>query len=193
MVLASGCVGDAADDGGATADRHCLVHVEPGSAADGAAKLGEMTCYDTIAEVMSAATGGTVVLPPTTEASVVDEPTLRAAGYAPEAATLGAIVIGTDYTGPNYTGTSLTITAPTGCLDRGTGASFTWLLNAMPTGWDNVVQSVLSSSDCGQTAVFDLPNQGGISLMTSTCRAPTLGALVNRTSSQKWIRGQQCF
>lgn len=210
LFLSSGCavgsIDDAGEEGGEgpvedsegasqelKSERHCLVRMAPGETEGAPAKVGAMTCYKTIAEVLAAATGGRVELPASVRAGDITEELLASLGYDEQTASAGGILIGIDYTEPSYGGSSLTWTAPSGCYDRYTGATYTWTANAMPAGWDNIVSSARTLSYCRSTTVYDYAYRGGLSMMTTGCNAPSLSWMDNRTSSQSWSRNGQCF
>lgn len=170
-------------------ERHCLVHAEPGDR--GRAKLGAMTCYASIAEVIRTATDGRVALPPATRARDVNEALLAEAGYDASAPSLASILLGIDYSEPSYGGSTLTITAPYGCYDPATGLGYTWYVDTLPAGWDNVASSAQTFSYCRSTTIFDGAFQTGAGA-TLGCDAPTFGALDNRVSSQQFSLFGSC-
>lgn len=197
LLLAAGCGVDTLEDASARTDevaarasaearpeRHCLVHMEPG-APGGPAKVGAMSCFESIAEVILAATDGRVALPAATRASEVNDAVLLSAGYDPADASFASILIGIDYTEPYYGGPSLTWTAPYGCYDPYSGGSFSWFASSMPFGWDNVISSAQTFSYCRGTTAYDYPYQGG-SALSFGCDAPSLYWMDNATSSQSW-------
>jgi hypothetical protein len=178
------------------AERHCLVRMEPGDTAAAPSKVGPMTCYRNISEVISAATHGRVVLPATTKAGEINEKMLRAAGYDDDtAAATGSYLIGIDYTEPNFGGSSLTWTGPVPCYDRYTGATYTVYVDSMPAGWDNVISSAETFQYCRSTTLHDYTYRGGMSMVTG-CSSPSLSWMDNRASSQSWSRdsyGTSCW
>lgn len=171
-------------------DRHCLVHMEPGDPA-GPAKVGAMTCYKSISEVMLAATDGRVALPAATRASEVNDALLLSAGYDPAAASFASILIGIDYANPYYGGASLTWTAPYGCYDPYTGNNFSWFASSMPFGWDNVVSSAQTFSNCRSTVFYDYAYNSGLSVSYG-CDVPWIDWLDNGASSRAWVRTGYC-
>jgi hypothetical protein len=193
-TLAGGCVAEEESTyTPAETGRHCLVHLEPepGAAPGGLARLGELSCYDTVAEVLQVATSGRVNVPASTEGRELDPRLVDAANEEAAAAAIGQIVIGVDYELPSYGGASLTWTAPFGCYDRTSGATYSWTAN-LPAGWDNVVSSVQTFGRCSGASVYDLPNRAGLSQAVFGCRSASLTFMDNLTSSQDWRFGSAC-
>lgn len=208
MSLMTGCISadieneaqyeDIAQVSDTRPERHCFVRMTPGDVSGAPAKLGAMACYDTISEVVSAATNGQVVLPTTTRASDVNEAMLVAAGYRPTGPSnaVGDTLIGYDYTEPNYGGNSLTWWSSVPCYDRFTGGSYNLSTSGMPAGWDDMISSskVAVGSGCRTTTYYDYVNNGGLSMSASNCYVPSLSFMDNRTSSRAWLRsGPVCF
>jgi hypothetical protein len=97
---------------------------------------------------------------------------------------LTSVVIGIDYSSTGFAGSTLTWTEPTGCG--------TYAASSMPTGWNDVVESVQNFNGCG-TTLYQNTSFGGL-----TSSAPvngsksSLGAFNQTASSQKWCTSNSC-
>ncbi|MFN7962520.1 MAG: hypothetical protein U0002_14725 [Thermoanaerobaculia bacterium] len=151
-----------------------MVRIEPVEKFGQASKMGEMACFDTVAEAVYYSSGGRTQLPASTQASQITPQMVN----SPQ-----AILIGIDYMGTNYTGSSLQWTAPSGCFYNGGSPSYN--AASMPFGWDNVISSAQSFSGCRAILYYDLPGPSGLSMVTG-CLATSLSFMDNRTSAHQW-------
>lgn len=150
--------------------RHCVVHLGQAEKGQQHSSMSALRCFTSQAGV---------------DAEIVQWNTRSGAG-------IQSILIGTDYTDPNYGGSSLNWTAPGACYYNGGRTS--WSAPSMPAGWDNVVSSTRTYSNCKATLLYDATNYGGLSMVTG-CNSPTLSFMDNRASSREWTDqtyGQPC-
>lgn len=167
-VTAPSALADSAGGDG-SAERHCLVQLEQPAKGEKYAQMSALRCFSSQEQVRAEIARGN----------------RSGAGIL-------ATLIGTDYTDPSYGGSSLNWTAPGGCFYNGGRTS--WSAPSMPAGWDNVVSSTRTYSNCKATLLYDLTNYGGISMVTG-CNSPALSFMDNRASSREWTDqtyGQPC-
>jgi hypothetical protein len=119
-------------------------------------------CYPTFAEAMRAAGGVTQT----------------------DAGPRTSVIIGIDYSSTGFAGSTLTWSEPTGCGS--------YAVSSMPTGWNDVVESVRNFNGCG-TTLYQNTSFGGL-----TASAPvngsksTLGSFNRMASSQRWCTSSTC-
>lgn len=97
---------------------------------------------------------------------------------------LTSVVIGIDYSSTGFAGSSLTWTESAGCGS--------YAASSMPTGWNDVVESVQNFNGCG-TTLYQNMSFGGL-----TASAPvngsksSLGSFNQQASSQRWCTSSTC-
>jgi hypothetical protein len=159
-----------------TQGQNCVAQAEP--AGDTATPTA--TCYSSFSAAIRAATGGRVVLPATARPSSVTPKMIHAWNSGPAV----SFVLSVDYKDANFGGGSLTWTQSTDC-GKFQAAS-------MPSGWNDVVSSLTTSTDCANT-LYQNTNFGGmtVSISKNTARSG-LGNFNDITSSQKWCTSKPC-
>jgi hypothetical protein len=146
-----------------------------------------MRCYGTFAAAIAAATNGRIQLDPATPAEMLP-PTAVAANTQLTAAAasspLTTVIIGIDYTGTGFGGSSFTWYQSASCGN--------YYVSSMPSGWNDVIESVANYSGCGTTLYHDI-NFGGTSTSVGVDgAASTLGSFNNQASSQRWCASSVC-
>jgi Peptidase inhibitor family I36 len=150
--------------------RHCVAEAVPA----GSSARPAVACYATFAQSIRAATSGRVSLPATVAAGSVRPDQLNAGPAAPDT----TYVLSIDWTGTGYSGSSLTWYQSSRC------GSFQ--AASMPSGWNDVVQSVAAYSNCANT-LYQNNNYGGKTYhIGENGSASSLGSMNKQTSSQKW-------
>ena len=138
-----------------------------------------MTCYNTFAAAITAATGGRVHLPASATARTVSISQLNA-GAAPGT----TFVLSIDYKNANFVSPTLTWTQSAQC------GSFQ--ASSMPSGWNDVVSSVATFSGCANTQYKNI-NFGGTTFSISrNSQVATMGSFNDSTSSEKWCTARPC-
>jgi hypothetical protein len=120
------------------------------------------TCYSTLAQAMHAAGSATR----TGEGS------------------LTSVVIGTDYSSTGFAGSSLTWIEPAGCG--------TYSASSMPTGWNDVIESVRNMNGCGTTLYQNTSFGGLTSSVPVNGSSSSLGSFNRQASSQRWCTSGTC-
>lgn len=157
--------------------RYCVAKAEPaGSPARPAA-----TCYSTFAASIKAATGGRVRLPASANPGSVTPDELNAGAGAVPAT---VFVLSIDYVNSNFGGNSLTWTQSSGC-----GA---FQASSMPSGWNDVVSSVITDSGCANTLYKNINFGGSTFSISRNSSAASLGTFNDQTSSEKWCTAKPC-
>jgi len=128
----------------------------------------DVRCFQSFAEAISAATGGTVKVRQGQRA-------LSEAELAPTPLATSTVV-GIEYKDANFGGSSLTLSTP-GIFQCAGGAYVNW--NSMPSGWDNTIGSARSYAGC-KSGHFEYVNNGG---SVRICGCATMGAMNDKTSS----------
>jgi len=149
---------------GAKAESHCVATAEPNRMDSPV----DVRCFQSFAEAISAATGGTVKVRQGQRA-------LSEAGLAPTPLATSTVV-GIEYKDANFGGSSLTLSTP-GIFQCAGGAYVNW--NSMPSGWDNTIGSARSYAGC-KSGHFEYVNNGG---SVRICGCATMGAMNDKTSS----------
>jgi hypothetical protein len=93
-------------------------------------------------------------------------------------------VLSIDYKDANFSGASLTWTQSSNCGN--------FQAASMPSGWNDVVSSLVTSAGCANT-LYQNVNFGGmtVSISRNTSRSG-LGSFNDLTSSQKWCTAKPC-
>jgi hypothetical protein len=123
------------------------------------------SCYSTFAQAMRAAGSGT-----------------EANGHLLHPRT--SVVIGIDYSSTGFTGSTLTWTESAGC---GSYSS-----SSMPTGWNDVIESVKNLNGCGTTLYQNTAFGGLTSSVAVNGSATSLGSFNRTASSQRWCTASAC-
>ncbi|HEX6755137.1 MAG TPA: hypothetical protein VF109_04235 [Mycobacteriales bacterium] len=154
----------------------------PGTAAPAthcvlAAGARAATCYATFPAAIAAATGGRVRAPASAAAAASDA--RFAAALDDPSVTAASVVVGIEYTNANYSGSTLTLSAPGRC-DDSNDADY-WYAT-LPAGWNDVISSFRSYSNCAQQLFRNTYFQGGAltGILTNT---PYVGAPANDQAS----------
>src|ERR1022692_1092684 len=154
----------------ASQPQNCVAEAEPA----GSTVTPTVTCYSSFAASIAAATGGRVRLPASTKPSSITRAEISAWNAVPAT----VFVLSIDWKDVNFSGPSLAWTQSADC------GSFQ--AAGMPSGWNDVVSSVVTSADCANS-LFQNSNFGGsrLDISKNTSRA-TLGSFNDLTSSEKW-------
>lgn len=185
IVSVSGLLlyGSAASAGAATHQaaassqgQNCVAQAEPA----GSTATPTATCYSSFSAAIRAATGGRVSLPATARPSSVTKKMIDGWNAGPAV----SFVLSVDYRDANFGGGSLTWTQSTDC-GKFQAAS-------MPSGWNDAVSSVITSTDCANT-LYQNNNFGGMTVDISKNTARSgLGTFNDLTSSEKWCTSKPC-
>jgi hypothetical protein len=156
--------------------QYCVAEAEPA----GSMATPTVTCYSSFAASIAAATSGRITLPASAKPGSITPAEIR--GWNADPAT--TFVLSIDWKDANFGGGSLTWTQSTDC------GSFQ--AASMPSGWNDVVSSVVTSADCANS-LFQNINFGGtrLDISRNTSRA-TLGSFNDLTSSEKWCTSKPC-
>ena len=138
------------------------------------------TCYATFSAAIRAATGGRVMLPATAKPGSVTPAMIDAWNAGPAV----MFVLSIDYKDANFGGGSFTWTQTSDC-GRFQAAG-------MPSGWNDVISSLVTSTDCANS-LYQNANFGGtrLDISKNTSRSG-LGDFNDLTSSQKWCTAKPC-
>lgn len=158
-------------------EKHCVVRIEPLRSGEEASAMSAATCFDRFSDAIYAATGGAVRLAPTVSPADVTEETVQ-----PESS--HQTVLSIDYRDSNFSGSTLTWVAnnTVGCT---TGLSYA--APSMPSGWNDVVSSARTFAGCTYNRHYEHTNYGGSKI---DCYCASMGAMNDKTSSEKWNRVQ---
>lgn len=129
---------------------------QPGNHCVLAAGAATPTCYADFPAAIAAATGGRVRAPASATAAGTDPAFTSALNTV--AVTSGTTVTGIEYANANYGGGTLTLTAPGPC-DNSLDADWAW--NTLPAGWNDVISSFKSYSNCAQQLFLNTYRGGG--------------------------------
>jgi len=158
--------------------QYCTAQAEPA----GSAATPTATCYSTFSASIRAATGGRVRLPASAKPGSVTPDELNAAAATVDPANV--VVLSIDYKDINFSGATLTWTQSSGC------GSFQ--AANMPSGWNDVVSSVITESGCANT-LYKNANFGGTTFSISrNSSAANVGSFNDQTSSEKWCTAKPC-
>jgi hypothetical protein len=154
-VIMAGSLTTAASPPTTDADVHCVGLVQHVNAGSDEAKLVSETCFETFAEAMSFAATDSVD-------------------------GITSTVIGVDYDYPNYDSSHATYIwqAASGCTPTSG-----WIVNTMPSGWNDRVSSAIGSSGCTWYGHYEDDYRGG---SLRICNCATMGVMNNQTSSEWW-------
>jgi hypothetical protein len=169
-----------------TTEQHCIAEADVFDATSGEVVHrgdGVVTCFDTIAEAVYAASNGSIVLPPDVLSSELTPDVIEQyqTGSASQSG-VGArsnYLLATYWENQNKGGSSISIWSGTDCsIFYHTGYS------VMPAGWDNRVSSTQSYSACGFNELSENTNHTGAKINCGyTGCASSAGLLDNQTSS----------
>ena len=138
-------------------------------------------CFSTFGASISFATGGQVQLANATEARYVAPSELQTGDSPPPP----SVVLAIDYTGTGYSGNSLVWTG-SGCSSTVGGAN-------MPSGWDDVTESVAAYSGCA-TTLFEQKNYGQPEYAIHVnASVSSLGSFNNKADSQLFCNYYGCI
>ncbi|GAA0561594.1 hypothetical protein [Actinomadura livida] len=162
---------------------HCVTNVA----------TGQMQCYDTFPQAISAATGGQITDAPQSPAAAVAsrsfEQRINAAGRqaASSAAPLATVTLSIEYDWNYYqtTAGSNTYTGTSGCDSDG---SVEWMKNNLGDSWNDRISSFKGYNGC-QVRHFQHENGAG-AYTTPVGQNPSMmdhGGLNNQASSIHWI------
>ena len=138
------------------------------------------TCYASFAASIRAATLGRVRLPASARPGTV---TLAGINAAPAAAAT-TYVLAIDFQNSNYGGVSLAWYQSAKC------GSF--YAASMPSGWNDVVSSVIAYNGCATTLFKNASFGAGTFAITRNGSASTLGTFNDQASSQTWCPAYPC-
>jgi hypothetical protein len=97
---------------------------------------------------------------------------------------LTSVTIGIDYSSTGFTGSTLTWTEPAGCGS--------YNATSMPTGWNDVVESVQNFHGCGTTLYQNTAFGGLTASVAVNGSRSSLGTLNQQASSQRWCTSGSC-
>jgi hypothetical protein len=158
--------------------RYCVARAEPA----GSTARPAMTCYATFSDSIRAATGGRVRLPASARPGSLSPDQLNAAAASVSPETV--FVLSIDYKDANFSGPTLTWTQSSGC-----GA---FRASSMPSGWNDVVSSVVTKSGCANTLYQNINFGGSTFSIGRNSSAAGLGSFNDQTSSEKWCTAKPC-
>ena len=177
--------GVAATAGAAAASEHraashakqfCVAIAEPA----GSTATPHATCYATFAGSIFAATSGRVRLPASAKPGSVTPDQINASGAVPAT----TYVLSLDYANANFVPPVLTWEQTSKC------GSFQ--ASSMPSGWNDVISSVITESGCA-TTLYENINFGGSTFSVGrNSSAATLGTFNDKASSEKWCTAKPC-
>jgi hypothetical protein len=145
-------------------EKHCVVALGPASTG-----VPVAVCYPTFAQAMRAAGSMT----PTDGGPLHQR-------FAPRT----SVTIGIDYSSTGFTGSTLTWTETAGCGS--------YSASSMPTGWNDVVESVQNFNGCG-TTLYQNTAFGGLSKSVAVNGSTSsLGSFNREASSQRWCTSSIC-
>jgi hypothetical protein len=93
-------------------------------------------------------------------------------------------VLSIDYKDANSRGATLTWTQSTGCG--------TFQAASMPSGWNDVVSSVVTDSGCANTLYKNMNFGGSTFSIGRNSSAANLGSFNDQKSSEKWCTARPC-
>lgn len=149
----------------------------------GRVSSNEVSCYSTFREAIAFATGGAISDAPEARAALADESFARrinALSVAPR----DGVVIGTMFVDANFQGASFTWTAGRACDGNASTLDY-WVTSLVPVGWNDVISSFRSFSNC-QTVLFEDVDFGGTSTPKEIDMSFVGGAMNDRASSIQW-------
>jgi Peptidase inhibitor family I36 len=158
--------------------QYCTAQAEP----VGSMATPDATCYTTFSASIRAATGGRVRLPAAAKPGSVTPDEINAAAAAVTPANV--FVLSIDYKDINFGGATLTWTQSTAC------GSFQ--AASMPSGWNDVVSSVITESGCANTLYKNINFGGTTFSIGRNSSAANLGSFNDQTSSEKWCTARPC-
>lgn len=174
LIAVAGIVTAAAPAG---ANGNCVVQIAPVQPGQQSSQISQPQCFATFAQAIAAATGGTVHLSSTTQPDQLTQAMLAA---APATET----VIGIDYVNSGFTGQDLVWQVTDGGCKVGQNFS----ASSMPSGWNDVVSSARSFGGCNTYTHFENSGFTGSELNCGG-GCSTMGAMNDKTSSEKWFVG----
>ena len=160
----------------ASQGQNCVAEAEPA----GSMVTPTVTCYSSFSAAIRAATGGRVRLPATARPGSVTSQMID--GWDADPAT--TFVLSIDYKDADFNGPSLTWTQTSNCGN--------FQAAGMPSGWNDVISSLVTSTGCANT-LYQNANFGGmtVSISKNTSRSG-LGSFNDLTTSQKWCTAKPC-
>lgn len=160
----------------ASQGQNCVAEAEPA----GSMVTPTATCYSSFSAAIRAATGGRVRLPAKARPGSVTSQMID--GWDADPAT--TFVLSIDYKDADFNGPSLTWTQTSNCGN--------FQAANMPSGWNDVISSLVTSTGCANT-LYQNANFGGmtVSISKNTSRSG-LGSFNDLTSSQKWCTAKPC-
>lgn len=183
LVISSGSAAASAATmqlGSSAQKPYCVAHAVP----TGSFQPVVMRCFRTFAASIKAATDGLVRLPASAKSGSVTPDEINAvidAAKSPSA----TYVIGIDYQNAKFKGASLTLTESSKC------GSFS--LSSMPSGWNDIVSSLSTSSNCASTLWQNVGFSGSTYQVGVNTKVGYVGNAFNdEASSQKWCSSYPC-
>src|SRR5712671_4455018 len=138
------------------------------------------TCYSTFSASIRAATGGRVRLPASAKPGSVTPDQLNAGANTPSS----IFVLSIDYKDITFSGATLTWTQSNACGSFQAGS--------MPSGWNDVVSSVVTRSGCANTLYKNIDFGGTTFSISRNSSAANVGSFNDQTSSEKWCTARPC-
>ena len=139
----------------------------------------KMTCYNTFAAAIAAATGGRVHLSASATPRTVSIGQINA-GASPDS----TYVLSIDYKNADYQPPSLTWNQ--------TGQCGSYQASSMPPGWNDVVSSVATYSGCANTQYKNVNFGGATFSIGRDSQVASMGSFNDSTSSEKWCTAKPC-
>jgi hypothetical protein len=156
--------------------RYCVALAQPA----GSSRTPTARCYSTFAASVKAATGGRVRLPASATSGSVTPDELNAGAVTPDA----TVVLSIDYRDANFNGPALIWSQSTSC------GSFQ--AASMPSGWNDVVSSVVTKNGCANTLYKNINFGGTTFSIGRNTSVASLGSFNDQTSSEKWCTSKPC-
>ncbi len=165
-------------------ESHCYSILSPIDVDSGEnSKILESGCFNSFSETIQAATAGRVHLDKDISPNDVTEDMLYSREDSFELTPDTVTVIGLDYKNSSFGGSSYTWSVTgSGCTD-----TLGFRVGSMSAGWDNVVSSAKSFSDCNHYYHWENTNYAGAVLDCGpTCAS--MGVMNDQTSSEEWYK-----
>jgi hypothetical protein len=160
----------------AASGRHCAIRLVPtsrhGSIIHSEAEL--LGCYPTLADALSAGSGGAIRIDPDMTPDRLRERDL------PAASPTTSVLIGTEYNSVGFGGASTDYFAPTAC--SGTDV---WEVNYVGDALNDLFSSGKGFGGCDHNKKFQDADFGG-NVLTCTPNCNDYGSLSNQVSSLRW-------
>lgn len=168
-----------------TGNAQCVEEIAPLRINQQSSDVLNTRCFATFSEAIAFATSGAVTLSASATPKDLTAAQLNQASAQPAITT----VIGILYWDSNYGGASLSIT--TG--GSRCGSSYDYGIASMPSGWDNVVSSLIGGLySCNYTRLYTNTSYGGYSQCYNGNSSYVGNTMNDQTSSVRWSFYNPC-